>query len=73
MQRKNCRTKKKILISLTFNETTAWVASRVYVHIQKTAKPRTNVHCSILQFSLQSKCKSAFVPTMMNKRIPPKL
>lgn len=39
---------KKKLISLTLNETTAWVASKVYVHIQKTAEPGTDVHCSTL-------------------------
>lgn len=35
-------------ISLTFKETTAWVASKVYVHMQKTAESGTNVHCSVL-------------------------
>lgn len=47
MQRKNCRTEKKNQKTLTFKETTAWVASKVYVHMQKT-EPGTKVHCSIL-------------------------
>lgn len=37
-----------ILIALTFNENTAWVKSKVYVHMQKTAEPGTNMHCSAL-------------------------
>lgn len=45
MQRKNCRTGKKN--SLTFKETIAWVASKVYVHMQK-AEPGTNIHWSTL-------------------------
>lgn len=63
----------KKIISLTFKKTTAWVASKVYVHMHKTAEHGTNVHCSILLFDLQNKYNSAFVSIMMNKKIPPKL
>lgn len=43
--------KKIILIALTFNANIAWVESKVYIHMQKTAEPGTNMHaqlCSLL-------------------------
>lgn len=49
------------------------MASKVYVHMQKTAEPETNVHSSILLFDLQNKYNSAFVSIMRIKKIPPKL
>lgn len=53
-QKRNRRAKKtlqswkKYIIALIFNENTAWVETKVHVHMQKTAEPATNMHCSTL-------------------------